>query len=127
MPSLDAAFTLEQMNSIAVIVCQHLYFYVSWRGHIFFDEHRAVPKGRLCFADRALHLFLEVGVFFNDPHSFAAAACRGFYEYGITDLLRPFLCYSDVTDGLVYAGHHRDIVLLYAFLRCKLRTHRAHG
>ena len=125
--ALNAALSFKTMNYVAEFICQHLHFYMAWRAYIFFQEHSAIAKCRLCFADGPVHLFLKVGFFFYYPHTLTTTAGRGFYQNRIADFCCHFFGVGYIFNGFVYTGHHRDVEFFYTFLCCQFRSHYPHG
>ena len=77
--ALNSTLTLVQMNDVAVMIGQYLYFDMSWIFNVLLNEHRTIAEILLCFARGGFHLTLQVFFFPNDVHSFTAATCRRLY------------------------------------------------
>ena len=125
--ALDAALAFEQVHDVAVFVAQHLDFDVARAGYELLDEHRAVAKGRNGLVDGQLHLLLKFVDVVYDAHALAAAAGRSLDENGKADFLRNAFGGRHVGDGLVGAGHQRDVVGFYGLLGRELVAHHLHG
>ena len=88
--ALDRAFTLVQVNAVAVGVTEDLNFDVARVGDEFLDEDTVIAEGvgRLVFGGlEPLARFLVVPC---DAHAFAATACGRFEHDRIADLARDF-------------------------------------
>ena len=110
IPPLNRTFALEKMNNVAVLVAQYLNLNVPGRGHVLLDKDRPIAKRRDGFAHGTVHLLVEIGGFFHQPHPFSAATRAGFNKNGIANFGRNNLGFVAVGNGIGRAGNHRNVV-----------------
>ena len=84
---LQAAFTLAEVDDVAVAVGEHLHLDVAGVQHISLEEQRVIAErgGRL--AARTGQRGGQVGRLAHDPHALAAAAGRRLDQHRIADVV----------------------------------------
>ena len=127
VPPLYGALPFEEVNDVAVLVGQHLDLDVAGAGDVLLDEDRPVAEGVLRLADRPGHLFLDLRFVLDDAHALATPTGCCLDEDRVAHLPADPLGQGHVGDGLLDAGHHRDVVAGHGFFGGQFVAHHLDG
>ena len=84
---LDRAFTLAEMDDVAVLVAQDLDLDMARIDDELLDEYPVVAERGFRLGARTRETFGDLGLGIRNPHAFAAATRRGLDHHGVTDLV----------------------------------------
>src|SRR5438874_8180480 len=111
------------MDDIAMLVTEDLDFDMARIDDELLEENAVVAKGRLGLGAGADDAIPQLGRRVCDPHTLAAASCRGFDHYRIADPLGGAEGLFFGFDNTEVAGHGRNAGRCRSFLGCDLVAH----
>ena len=92
-----------------------------------FDEHRTIAERSDRLTHCSFHLFLQFIFFFNQPHTFSATTCGGFYKYRIPYLFCHNNCFMDIINCFCCARNQWNFVFFCGSFCGELAAHHPHG
>ena len=124
MPPLQRAFALADVDDVAVLIAEDLHFDVPRRGDEFLGIDRAVAEERLRLAGDAIERRSKIFLALDEPHSFPAAAGRGFDHDREAGVARERLDLIERFHRFGQPRHDRHARGLHPLPRLGLRSHR---
>src|SRR5262245_59600483 len=88
MAALNGAVAIEELQDVAVAVCEDLHFHVAGRRQITFEQQSTILEGSGGKTLRARQRRRERTRFFNDVHAFSATAAARLDDERESQLLR---------------------------------------
>ena len=103
--ALNGAFTLVQVNHVAVAVTDQLYFDVARLFNKLLDEHAVVAKTVARLVAATGEAFKRLSVVIGHPQALATATGRGLDHHGVTNTLGNFNRLFGRLNSIVHAGN----------------------
>ena len=122
--ALDRAFTLAEIDHVAMLVAEHLNFDVARIDDELFNENAVVTERGFCLRLCEVEAFFDFGLRVRNAHALAAAACGGLDHDRIADLVGDLHGMLAVLDHTEIARHRRNLGLRRGLFRFDLVTHR---
>ena len=127
--ALDRAFTLVQVNPVAMGIAEDLNFDVARLRDKLLDEDPVIAKGIGRLVLRALEALARLLIIPCDAHTLAATARRGLEHHGVADLVGDFHRLVRIRNQAHIAGNGAHACFLGDLFRGDLVAHlfdRAH-
>ena len=124
MTTLDRTFTLIIMNDVSKFIAEHLNLNVARTFDKLFDIDIAIIKGIRRFGLCHLIICLKFFFFCDDTHSPTTAACDGFNDHRITNLLCDVIGISHTRYYTLRTGHHRHTGFFHCLFGASFVAHR---
>ena len=125
--TLNRTFTLEQMNSVSVVVAQNLELDVMRFFHKFLQINRIISKRRHRFRTCRIVCFLHFIYGMNQTHTFTATTHGSLQHYRITDAVTDFLGLFYTLQRLLCTRNYRNTGRNHVLTCRDFVTHSIHG
>ena len=96
MATLYAAFTLEKVYIITVLVTHQLYLNVLWSANILFNEYIIIAESIQRFTFCRADLFFKFSLILYYTHALATATGGSLYQYREPDAGCNFPCFFNI-------------------------------
>ena len=105
MPPLNRTFAFAEMNTVSVLVREHLNLYMTRPFDVTFDVNRSIFECRQRLSLRGFKIRCKVFLLANDTHSASAPTCGSLNDHGETDLMRQLDRFFSGFDRGFAVGH----------------------
>ena len=123
MSPLDGTFPLVQVNTVSMLVRQHLNFYMAGLSNKLLHKDSVVTKTRLRLATRTLEAFTTAGFIHGDPHALATTPCACLKHHRVTDHSSVLQCVINICQRLIVTRYNRQSCAKRQFARGDLVPH----
>ncbi|MNO92300.1 hypothetical protein D3C76_838690 [compost metagenome] len=125
--ALDRAVTFVEVQAVAVLVGEHLDFYVAWLEYVLFHQHASIAKRRLRLTLRRGQGVGQLAFVLDHFHAFAATTGAGLEQHRVADAFGGGTEGVQVLGFTVVARHQRHAGRVHQGLGRRLAAHRVDG